>query len=280
MQKKVLSFLLAGLLVLSSFIVGVPRASAAQNMRASDACVELIKSFEGFSPTVFYDYSQYSIGYGTACGKNDYPNGITEAEAEQLLRKELTRFETSINQFTSRYGLNLSQQQFDALASFTYNLGPNWMNNAPTFRSAVLDGARGNDFLFAITQWSNAGGVIQTGLVNRRMAEANLYLNGVYSKNLPSSYRYVLYNNNLSGAVSTVKIQGYDASITDAPRANPTKSGYKFVGWAVDGSNTFQTFGQVTVSETTAVNLVAVFEQVYYVFFLDDSYYNRQINNP
>ena len=58
MQKKVLSFLLAGLLVLSSFIVGVPRASAAQNMRASDACVELIKSFEGFSPTVFYDYSQ------------------------------------------------------------------------------------------------------------------------------------------------------------------------------------------------------------------------------
>lgn len=231
MQKKVLSFLLAGLLVLSLFIAGVPHVSAAQNMRASDACVELIKSFEGFSATVFYDYLQYSIGYGTACGKNDYPNGITEAEAEQLLRRELAKFETSINQFASRFGLNLSQQQFDALASFTYNLGPNWMNNASTFRTAVLDGARGNDFLFAITQWSNAGGTIQTGLVNRRMAEANLYLNGQYSKNLPSSYRYVLFDNNLSGAVSTIKIQGYDASITDSPRANPTKSGYKFVGW-------------------------------------------------
>ena len=231
MQRKVLSFLLAGLLVLSLFTAGVPRVSAAQDMRASDACVELIKSFEGFSATVFYDYLQYSIGYGTACGKNDYPNGITQEAAEQLLRRDLAKFETSINQFAARYGLNLSQQQFDALASFTYNLGPNWMNNASTFRSAVLDGTRGNDFLFAITQWSNAGGVIQSGLVNRRMAEANLYLNGEYSKNLPSGYRYVLFDNNLTGAVSTIKIQGYDAGTTDAPRANPTKSGYKFIGW-------------------------------------------------
>jgi len=231
MQKKVLSFLLAGLLVLSLCIVGIPHVSAAQNMQASDACVELIKSFEGFRANVFLDYSQYSIGYGTACDKDDYPNGITEAEAERLLRRELAKFETSINQFASRYGLNLSQQQFDALASFTYNLGPNWMNNASTFRSAVLDGARGNDFVFAITQWSNAGGYVLDGLARRRLAEANLYLDGQYSKNPPSNYRYVLFDNNMTGAVSTIKIQGYDASLTDAPRANPTKSGYKFVGW-------------------------------------------------
>ena len=91
MQKKVLSFLLAGLLVLSLCIVGIPHVSAAQNMQASDACVELIKSFEGFRANVFLDYSQYSIGYGTACDKDDYPNGITEAEAERLLRRELRR---------------------------------------------------------------------------------------------------------------------------------------------------------------------------------------------
>ena len=231
MHKKVLSFLLAGLLVLSLCIVGAPHVSAAQNMQASDACVELIKSFEGFSSHVFWDYSQYSVGYGTACGEHDYPNGISREEAERLLRKEMAGFEAKVNQFASKYGLSLRQNEFDALVSFTYNLGPNWMNNASTFRSAVLNGARGNDFLFAITQWCNAGGYILEGLVNRRMAEANLYLNGVYSKSLPSNYRYVLFNNNLSGAVSTIKIQGYDANITDSLRANPTKSGYRFMGW-------------------------------------------------
>ena len=194
MQRKVLSFLLAGLLVLSLSIGGVPHVSAAQNMRASDDCVELIKSFEGFKSHVFLDYTQYSIGYGTACDEDDYPDGITEEEAEVLLRRELTRFETNVNQFASRYGLRLNQQQFDALVSFTYNLGPNWMNNASTFRSAVLDGARGNDFIFAITQWSNAGGTVLDGLAKRRLAEANLYLNGRYSKTPPSSYRYVLYH--------------------------------------------------------------------------------------
>ena len=231
-MKRILSFLLSAVLLFGLVEAAVPRAFAAQNLTASDELVELIKEFEGFLATPQYDYSQYSVGYGSACDKDDYPNGITREEAETLLRRDLEKFGTKVNQFAASNSLTLSQQQFDALCSFTYNVGPNWMNDTSgLFRKSVIQGTTGNDFIFAITQWSNAGGVVLDGLAKRRLAEANLYLNGVYSKNPPSTYRYVLFNNNMDGAVSTIKIQGYDSSVTGDLRAAPTKSGYSFLGW-------------------------------------------------
>ena len=231
MKKRLLSFLLAAVMIWSLYVPGIPEVQAAYDMEVSDNCVELIKAFEGFKEKAEYDYGQYTIGYGTACKFNDYPNGITRTQADKLLRDDLKEFETDLNKFAKKYSLTLSQQQFDALISFTYNLGSNWMNNTSTFRTAVINGAKGNDFIFAISRWCNAGDTIVPGLVQRRLAEANLYLNGIYSKDPPANYRYVLFDGNITDAVLTVKIQGYDANQTDGIRAEPSKAGYRFLGW-------------------------------------------------
>lgn len=226
-----LSMLLAAVMIFSLCAQGVGFVSAADSMKTSERCIAVIKEIEGFKPKAKYDYGQYSIGYGTSCKFGDYPNGITEKEADKLLREDLADWEAELHKFAKKFDLTLSQQQFDALISFTYNLGSNWMYNTSTFRSAVIDGAKGNDFIFAITRWCNAGESILPGLVQRRLAEANMYLNGVYSKNPPSNYRYVLFDDNTDDAVSDVKIQGFDANQKDRLRASPTKAGYRFLGW-------------------------------------------------
>jgi len=235
MERRVISFLLALVLLFGLVAVGSPTVSAASEKKASESIIDLIKHFEGFLPKAREDYGQYTIGYGTACDPDDYPNGITEAEADKLLREALVKFEKSVNTFIDKHSLKLTQNQFDALVSFTYNLGASWMNNDSTFRRAVINGAKGNDFIFAIAQWCTAGSSgqkqVKEHLVNRRLIEANVYLNGNYSTSVPSNYDYVTFDNNITDPSNTIRIQGYDSKVTDSIRAKPTKSGYRFLGW-------------------------------------------------
>lgn len=256
MNRRLISLILAAVLLAGLVVPGIPVAHAANELKASDEIVALIKGFEGFYSKPYKDYSQYSIGYGSSCDPKDYPNGITKAEAEELLREELGKYAKKLNEFANRNNLALSQNQFDALLSFTYNIGPNWMNNTSDIRTAVLKGATGNDFLFAITRWCTAGTEgekqILTALVNRRLMEANVYLNGIYSGAVPSNYDYVIFNNNLAEAVSEVRIQGYDSRKTDSLRATPVKSGYKFLGWytAASGGEWVTTLNAATAGKT------------------------------
>lgn len=233
--RRWMSLLLTAVLILGLFCGVVPEVSAASEMTASKACIELIKELEGFSKYPFFDNGQWSVGYGTSCPAEDQAryeqNGITRAEAEELMQEQVAGFEARLNKFISDNDLKVSQQQFDALLSFTYNLGSGWMSSESLFRTAVLEGYTGNDFLGAISRWCTASGEILVGLVERRLAEANLYLNGVYRKTPPSKYRYVIYDANLEGVVPDVLVQGYDAEATDILRSSVSKSGYVFLGW-------------------------------------------------
>lgn len=56
-------------------------------LRTTDAGVEFIKAREGFTAKAYWDYQQYSIGYGSYCEKDEYPDGITEKQADRLLRQ-------------------------------------------------------------------------------------------------------------------------------------------------------------------------------------------------
>lgn len=144
-------------------------------MKTSQACVDFIKRMEGFLKYPVWDYAQYSVGYGCRCNKGDYPNGITEAEAERLLKKELANAEAAVNRFGT-----YTQQQFDALVSFSYNVGTGWMNNPNYQIYQLAKGAKFSDaeVVSIFRAWNHAGGKELPGLTRRREAEARMWLYG------------------------------------------------------------------------------------------------------
>ena len=233
-MKRVTSFLLALVILLGVGSVGIFPVSAESAFTASDECIKLLKLEEGFSVTPYWDYAQYTVGYGTCCPSDmvEYymANGITEEEAETLLRNYLTAMERDINKLIDQYSLVLSQNQFDALVLFSYNCGTGWTyETGGAFHNAIRNGATGNDLIRAFALWCSAGGQIKTFLLRRRLCEANLYLNNVYSQSAPENYCYVLYDAN--GGTTSPRSQGYDANLTATPFPVPTYEGYTFQGW-------------------------------------------------
>lgn len=242
-MKRFLSGLLATVLVLSIF-ADMPLRVAA-SMSSSDAFIEVLKKIEGFSEYPYEDGPQWTVGYGTRCPDDkleEYKaNGISREEAQELLEEMLADFEASVNSFAQRYELTLSQHEFDALVSFTYNCGSGWMSDTDgTFNKAVREGKTGSEFVYSICLWSSASG--EYILMNRRLAEANMYLNGVYEAyndssdgTYPDTYKYVYLDGN--GGTSRNTIHGYDAAdpiavITDFSKIPSSASfDYEFAGW-------------------------------------------------
>ena len=150
-------------------------------MKTSQKCVDFIKRTEGFLKYPVWDYAQYSVGYGCRCGKDDYPNGITEEEAERLLKKELANTEAAVNRFGTAYRETaFEQQEFDALVSFSYNVGAGWMQNPNYQIYQLAKGARFSDaeVMSIFRAWNHAGGKELPGLTTRREAEARMWLYG------------------------------------------------------------------------------------------------------
>ena len=95
-------------------------------MRTGTAGLDLIKSFEGWRAEAYRDaVGVWTIGYGhTAMAGAPRPVAgmvITRAQGEQLLRTDLLVYEAAVNQALT---VVVSQNQFDALVSFCYNVGP------------------------------------------------------------------------------------------------------------------------------------------------------------
>ena len=96
-MKRIISLVLSLIIMLSLVCVAVPSVSASSAMRASDSCVNMIKSFEGFSKYPYQD-SNYKgdsdpwyVGYGTRVSGDDLAYyktyGITEEQAVTLLKQ-------------------------------------------------------------------------------------------------------------------------------------------------------------------------------------------------
>ena len=241
MKRKLICVLLSAILLLSLVPALHLQALAASEMKASDECIELLKRMEGFSAKPYWDYSQYSVGYGTACPSEEdrlryEEEGISEEEAEMLLRQYVETSENYLNQkIIDKYAISLNQNQFDALILFTYNCGTGWMvDSVSTLRDAVVSGATGNDFLFPISKWCIAGGQVQNFLLDRRLKEANVYLNGIYSTAVPEDYGYVRYDGN--GGTTSARVQGFDLNDPVAPIATASCEDKQFAGWFTEAS--------------------------------------------
>ena len=232
MKRRIACVVMALVLVIGLLPLGAISAKAASSLNYSENVVNLIKQFEGFSASAYWDVNQWTIGYGTTgyAGQT-----ISEAEADLVLRDRLNTINTKLNDFTAKNNLYLNQYQHDALISFSFNCNTDWMTQVGRFYNAVTQGADVNTFLFAISLWANVGSNPDANLLNRRLAEANLYLNGVYSKSAPSNYTYAILdpNGGVAGENGEDKMQAYvnNGSNVNILAANPTRSGATFGGW-------------------------------------------------
>ena len=131
----------------------------------------LIKKFEGCELKAYQcSAGVWTIGYGHT---KDVVEGmtITQEEAEQMLVDELHEYESYIDKYVT---VALNQNQFDALVSWVYNLGP--ANLSASTMLKVLNSGEYEDVPAQMKRWNKAGGKVLEGLIRRREAEACLFV--------------------------------------------------------------------------------------------------------
>ncbi len=134
--------------------------------------IDLIKRFEGFSRTVYFCPAGYpTIGYGHVVKPyEDFSAGIDEVQAEELLRQDAVIAERAVLRLIS---VPLTDGQFDALVSFTYNLGGGALQRSTLRRK--INREEHAEVPEQFMRWVWAGGRKLKGLIRRREAEAGFY---------------------------------------------------------------------------------------------------------
>ena len=138
-------------------------------MKISEEGIRLIKHFEGCKLLAYQDsVGVWTIGWGHT--KEVFEGmEVSQKDADAMFLYELEEYENYIN----RTGVELNQNQFDALVSWVYNLGP-----ANLVSSTMLKRLKSGEYWDVPTQmkrWNKAGGTVLKGLTLRRNAEALMF---------------------------------------------------------------------------------------------------------
>jgi lysozyme len=139
-------------------------------MNISQEGISLIKKFEGCELEAYKCAAGvWTIGYGHT---KDVKEGdsILKEDAESMLMHELQKYCNDVNIAVK---VDLKQNEFDALVSWTYNLGLTNLNSSTMLR--VLNEGKHNEVPAQIKRWNKASGQVKQGLVRRREAEALMF---------------------------------------------------------------------------------------------------------
>ena len=146
---------------------------ANQPERTGEQGIALIKQFEGLRLARYLDaVGKPTIGYGHLILPNErFTRPLTPAEAEALLRHDLRGAELNLRKLLR---VPVTQQQFDALMSFVFNLGAGRLRSSTLLRylNAGACARAADQFLV----WNKAGGKPLAGLTKRRQAERALFM--------------------------------------------------------------------------------------------------------
>ncbi len=139
-------------------------------MRTSQNGINLIKKFEGCRLAAYKCAAGvWTIGYGHTAGVKAGQR-ITQVQAESYLKNDLAKYEKLVEKYDAKY--HWSQNQFDALVSFAYNIG--------SIDQLTANGSRSiSSIAEKITAYNKAGGRILSDLTERRKAEQALFLQTV-----------------------------------------------------------------------------------------------------
>lgn len=140
-------------------------------MKIGQAGINLIKKFEGCRLTAYKcPAGVWTIGYGHTGSDVKQGLTITQAKADQLLRNDLEKFEKHVMLFDSKY--HWTQNEFDALVSFSFNVGS--INQLTANKTRTKE-----QIVKSILLYNKAGGNVLPGLTRRRQAEQKLFLTPV-----------------------------------------------------------------------------------------------------
>lgn len=258
-------------------------SSGYKTMTASQELLDMIKVYEGFSATAYWDYTQWTIGYGTRASSSDQV--VTPAEAEVMLKNQLAAtYEKEVNSFFRKIGKQPTQNQFDAVLDFTYNLGGGWMEGS-RLADWLKKPSTEMELVNAFGAWCRAGNEILFPLTQRRIREAIMFIKGEYSvpftpssvhnmkTNLPvisngalPYYSSVVYKAN--GGTINGKSDAVFYYKKGCPFGNlevPTYYGHYVSGWKVTRINGNRTTigGYITASTIVGDNLEITAEWSY-----------------
>ena len=139
-------------------------------MKTSVQGIELIKHFEGFREKAYQDaVGVWTIGFGHT-GNVHPTDRVTPEEGEQLLAKDLQRFENFVDDNFQGF----KQNEFDALVALVYNVG------SISRASGLYKALREKDYPEIVQRWNmytKAGGRELLGLVRRRLSETSMFTN-------------------------------------------------------------------------------------------------------
>ena len=139
-------------------------------MNISQEGLSLIKKFEGCELEAYKCAAGvWTIGYGSTKGVKE-GDTISQEDADKLLTHEMEEYEGYINDLVE---VNLEQNQFDALVSWVFNLGPANLKASTLLK--VLNATDYEGVPAQIKRWNKAGGKVLQGLIRRREAESLLF---------------------------------------------------------------------------------------------------------
>ena len=172
-------------------------------MNIGNKGLELIKSFEGCRLTAYKPVQTeqyYTIGWGHY-GPDVYAGmSITQAQADNMLREDVRYYADAVDRYNSRF--NFTQEEFDALTSFTYNCGVGSLQ-------AVMSCCNTKQEIAEECKLYNKGaGVVLAGLVRRREEEYQLFMSGEYvdatsNDNVNSVESYIVVAGDTLSAIAT-----------------------------------------------------------------------------
>lgn len=164
-------------------------------MKTSNQGIELIKSFEGCRLTAYLcPAGVWTIGYGHTAGVKRGQT-ITQSQADAYLVSDLEKYENYVN----LTGLVLTQNQFDALVSFTYNCGNGNLKTLIKNRTCA-------EIAEAMLLYNKSNGKKLQGLVRRRKAEYDLFTQDMEKQDDVTSKKSVkTYSKSVDGSKNISK---------------------------------------------------------------------------
>ena len=229
-------------------------------LSTSERGIALLESLEGYVETPKSDYGQNSIGYGCsteyAAQFGFSTTSLSKEEAHELLLFVLDEMETKLDAFLNNNGITVNQYQYDALMSFTYNLGSDWMKSSSQnrLRELLVNGRYTvNEFASAMGVYchvtkANGEAEVLDHLVSRRIQEIKLFLYGAYAlTDVPEKFCTLRYRAEEGNPQTDITFhlvgQPYQ---TLAGAENP---GQYFAGWYTAGGWQLTAYDTVTESQ-------------------------------